>query len=48
MALPLLLIVTAIYAWVAVAFALSGQWPMAVMYAGYSFANIGPIMLVNK
>jgi len=48
MATPLLLLVTGIYAWVAVGFALSGQWPLAVMYAGYSFANIGPIMMVNQ
>lgn len=48
MATPLLLIVTAIYAWVAISFAFSHNWPLAVMYAGYAFANLGPIMLVNQ
>lgn len=44
----LLLIVTAIYAWVAAGFLLNANWPLGIMYAGYAFANIGPIMLVNK
>lgn len=44
----LLLIVTAIYAWVAAGFLLNGQWPLGVMYAGYAFANIGAIMMVDK
>jgi hypothetical protein len=48
MATPLLLLVTAIYVWVAAGFVVAGNWPMAIMYAGYSFANIGPIMLVNQ
>lgn len=44
----LLLIVTAIYVWVAAGFLLAGNYPLGVMYAGYAFANIGPIMLVNR
>lgn len=44
----LLLVVTAIYAWVSVDLFRSGQLAMAVMYCGYAFANVGAIMLVDK
>lgn len=44
----LLLIVTAIYTYVAAGFLLASNWPLGIMYAGYAFANIGPIMLVNR
>lgn len=44
----LLLVVTAIYAWVAFAFFRSGQSGRCVMYAGYAFANIGALMLVDR
>lgn len=48
MSTALLLIVTGIYVWVAAGFLLAGNWPLGIMYAGYAFANIGPIMLVNQ
>lgn len=44
----LLILVTAIYTWVAITFVHSGQIGLAVMYAGYAFANVGAIMLVDK
>lgn len=44
----LLIAVTAIYAAVALTFVQNGQNGLAVMYAGYAFANVGAIMLVDK
>jgi hypothetical protein len=29
------------YAWVAIEMALSGKWPLAIVWAGYAFAQIG-------
>lgn len=35
------------YAWVAVEQGLKGNWPMAVAYAGYAFANVGLYFLAR-
>ena len=36
-----LIIVTAIYLWVAIAFALQGNLALAIVYFGYALANVG-------
>ena len=41
MSTPLLALVTAIYAAVALDFAWRGNGPMAVVFAGYAVANVG-------
>lgn len=41
----LIVIPTLCYALAAVAYGLQGSWPMAIVYAGYSFANTGLLAL---
>ena len=43
----MLCLVTAIYFYVGVAFAFSGNWPMAVVYVGYAVANFGLIAMMG-
>jgi hypothetical protein len=35
------------YAWVAIEMALSHKWPLAIIWAGYAFAQIG-LWLVSR
>jgi hypothetical protein len=35
------------YTWVAIEMAISGRWPMAIVWAGYAFAQIG-LWLVSR
>lgn len=45
MTFALILIPTACYLTAAVLYAAKGNWPLAVTYAGYSFANCGLLWL---
>lgn len=47
MSTPLIILVTVIYAAIAIDLARKGQW-MAVTFAGYALANIGIIMALPK
>ncbi len=46
MSLPLLILVTIIYAGVTIDNALKGNMGIAIMFAGYTVANIGVMKLV--
>jgi hypothetical protein len=37
-----------IYAWIALEQGLKGNWPMCVVYAGYSFSNVGLYLLAES
>lgn len=41
----LIAVPTACYAFAAVSYWIQGSWPLAVVYAGYSFANCGLLAL---
>ncbi len=47
MSAPLLWLVTAIYAYVAIDLARKGEW-MALAFAGYTLANIGIILSLPR
>lgn len=47
MSTPLIIAVTFAYVGVAVSESLKGNWPMAVVFSGYSIANLGFIMGVK-
>jgi hypothetical protein len=36
------------YLWVAIDQGLKGNWPMAVVYFGYSLANVGLVILARN
>lgn len=42
-----ILISTLLYVGAAVSFAWEGKWPLAIVYAGYAFANIGFLILAG-
>jgi hypothetical protein len=44
----LILCPTACYALAAVSYGIQGKWPLAVVYAGYAFANCGLLALELK
>jgi hypothetical protein len=44
---PLIIIVTVIYSWIALEQYLKGNVPVAIMYAGYAFSNIGMYMVTK-
>jgi hypothetical protein len=45
MTAALILIPTACYALACAAYAYQGNWPLAIVYSGYAFANCGLLML---
>jgi hypothetical protein len=45
MTLWLIVIPTACYAIAAVAYGIQANWPMAVVYSGYAWANVGLLWL---
>jgi hypothetical protein len=44
---PLIIVVTAIYSWIAFEQYTKGNIPVAIMYAGYAFSNIGMFMVTK-
>lgn len=44
MSQPLIILTGLIYAWIALEQAAKGNTPVALMFAGYAFANIGIYM----
>lgn len=44
---PLIIIVTLIYSYIALEQYLKGNMPVAIMYAGYAFSNIGVYMVTK-
>jgi hypothetical protein len=47
MSCPLIAACGFAYLWVAIDQGLKGNWPMCVVYSGYSFSNIGLYILAK-
>lgn len=47
MSRSLIIITGLIYAYIAIESALKGNWPLAIVYAGYAFANAGLYLIAE-